>query len=88
MQVMPFAARAKAKGAASDTAHQSPVPGFGEKYFSNFSETFSHDFASGGEGLFAVMFGQIRANATPPRLSAVCRQGNSIDGSPLPLVAG
>src|SRR5262245_18427038 len=44
-----------------DIEDQSPAPGFGEKYLSNFSGTFPHAFASGGATLFAVMFGQIRA---------------------------
>jgi hypothetical protein len=40
---------------------QSPVPGFGEKYFSNLPSLPSNSFASGGDSFFWVMFGQLLA---------------------------
>src|SRR5690606_30405257 len=43
---------------AAQSAVQSPVPGSGEKYFSYFSGTPSHSFASAGGSFLDVMFGQ------------------------------
>src|SRR5260221_6998157 len=40
---------------------QSPVPGAGEKYFSNLPSNPSKSFASGGDSFFWVMFGQLLA---------------------------
>src|SRR6185437_10636653 len=40
---------------------QSPLPGFGEKYFSNFPSWPSYSLASGGDSFFWVMFGQLLA---------------------------
>src|SRR6185437_7081100 len=40
---------------------QSPVPGSGEKYFSNLPSTPSNSLASAGESFFWVIFGQVLA---------------------------
>src|SRR3569832_92202 len=49
----------KARKSAFDA--QSPVPAFGEKYFSNLPSTPSNSFASAGESFFWVIFGQVLA---------------------------
>src|ERR1700744_3389210 len=43
--------------------NQSPVPGSGEKYFSNLPSTPSNSLASAGESFFWVIFGQALANS-------------------------
>src|SRR6266851_4494153 len=40
---------------------QSPVPGAGEKYFSNLPSIPSYSLASAGDSFFWVMFGQLLA---------------------------
>src|ERR1700694_6017155 len=41
--------------------NQSPVPGAGEKYFSNLPSLPSKSLASGGDSFFWVIFGQVLA---------------------------
>ena len=42
-------------------SNQSPVPGAGEKYFSNLPSIPSKSLASGGDSFFWVIFGQLLA---------------------------
>src|SRR5260221_7723478 len=50
--------RVKLEPAKTD---QSPVPGAGEKYFSNLPSIPSKSLASGGDSFFWVIFGQLLA---------------------------
>src|ERR1700731_3164275 len=48
-------------GAAEAAPDQSPVPGDGEKYFSNLPSMPSKSLASAGDSFFWVIFGQLLA---------------------------
>src|SRR5882724_9828771 len=54
-------ARSAAFASGVGSANQSPLPGFGEKYFSNLASLPSHSLASSGESFFWVIFGQLLA---------------------------
>src|SRR4051794_3685327 len=53
--------RVKPRAADGAGSVQSPVPGAGEKYFSNLPSTPSKSLASGGDSFFWVMLGQLLA---------------------------
>src|SRR5580698_1985193 len=52
---------ASAQNAKNTVSNQSPVPGAGEKYFSNLPSTPSKSLASAGDSFFWVMLGQLLA---------------------------